>query len=138
MLARKVVEPGTPALAQIVRAFGPDVLLPDGRLDRAKLGRVVFADEDKRRTLNGIVHPAVRREMFWSILRCWWRGERVCVLDVPLLIEGGLWKWVGKVVVVYWCVQTVPPCCVRRNASGWTDTRHVLCSVLRRSSCDVS
>ena len=105
MLARKVVEPGTPALAAIVREFGPDVLLPNGTLDRPKLGRVVFADEGRRRALNAIVHPAVRREMFWSVLRHWWRGERVCVLDVPLLIEGGLWKWVGKVVVVYWCVR---------------------------------
>ena len=102
VLARKVVEPGTPALAAIVRAFGPDILLPDGTLDRPKLGRIVFADEGARRKLNGIVHPAVRREMFWSVLRHWWRGERMCVLDVPLLIEGGLWKWVGKVVVVYW------------------------------------
>ena len=101
-LARDAVAPGTPALAQIVRAFGRGVLLPDGSLDRAKLGRIVFADEAKRKQLNAIVHPAVRRAMFWSILRCWWRGERVCILDVPLLIEGGLWKWVGKVVVVYW------------------------------------
>ncbi|RPD66520.1 CoaE-domain-containing protein [Lentinus tigrinus ALCF2SS1-7] len=101
ILARKVVEPGTPALAQIVRAFGQDVLLSDGSLDRAKLGRIVFADEAKRKQLNAIVHPAVRRAMFWSILRCWWRGEKVCILDVPLLIEGGLWKWVAKVVVVY-------------------------------------
>ena len=108
ILARKVVEPGTPALAQIVRAFGRGVLLPDGSLDRAKLGRIVFADEAKRKQLNAIVHPAVRRAMFWSILRCWWKGERVCVLDVPLLIEGGLWKWVGKVVVVYWCVLSSP------------------------------
>ena len=90
------------ALAAIVRAFGPEVLLPDGTLDRPKLGRIVFADEEKRRKLNAIVHPAVRREMFWSVLRYWWRGERICVLDVPLLIEGGLWKWVGKVLVVYW------------------------------------
>ena len=102
VLARKVVEPGTPALTAIVRAFGPEVLIPDGTLDRPKLGRIVFADEAKRKQLNAIVHPAVRRAMFWSILRCWWRGERVCILDVPLLIEGGLWKWVGKVVVVYW------------------------------------
>ncbi|KAH9900964.1 CoaE-domain-containing protein [Cubamyces lactineus] len=101
ILARKVVEPGTPALAQIVRAFGPDVLRADGTLDRPRLGALVFADEGRRRVLNAIVHPAVRREMFWEVLRCWWRGERVCVLDVPLLIEGGLWKWVGKVVVVY-------------------------------------
>ncbi|KAI0807806.1 CoaE-domain-containing protein [Fomes fomentarius] len=121
VLARKVVEPGTPALAQIVRAFGPDVLLPDGRLDRAKLGRVVFADEDKRRTLNAIVHPAVRREMFWSILRCWWRGERVCVLDVPLLIEGGLWKWVGKVVVVYCSAEIQLQRLMKRDNSSRED-----------------
>lgn len=42
--------------------------------------------------------------MFWEVVRCWLRGERVCVLDVPLLVEGGLWKLVGKVIVVYWCV----------------------------------
>ena len=57
-----------------------------------------------RKKLNEIVHPAVRKKLFWSVMRCWWRGERMCVLDVPLLIEGGLWKLVGKVVVVYWCV----------------------------------
>ncbi|KAI0647443.1 dephospho-CoA kinase-domain-containing protein [Trametes meyenii] len=101
VLARKVVEPGTPALAQIVRAFGASILREDGTLNRERLGHIVFHDETKRRELNAIVHPAVRREMFWSVLRCWWRGERVCVLDVPLLIEGGLWKWVGKVIVVY-------------------------------------
>lgn len=102
VLARKVVEPGTPALAAIVRAFGAGVLRADGTLNRAALGARVFADDKQRATLNAIVHPAVRREMFWAVLRCWWHGERVCVLDVPLLIEGGLWKWVAKVVVVYW------------------------------------
>lgn len=40
--------------------------------------------------------------MFYNILQCWIRGEKICVLDVPLLIEGGLWHWVGKVLVVYW------------------------------------
>ncbi|OBZ65683.1 Dephospho-CoA kinase [Grifola frondosa] len=101
LIAREVVQPGTPALAQIVKHFGEDVLLPDGTLDRPKLGTIVFNDEAKRRRLNAIVHPAVRREMFWSVLRHWWRGERICILDVPLLVEGGLWKFVGKVVVVY-------------------------------------
>ncbi|RDX56362.1 CoaE-domain-containing protein [Lentinus brumalis] len=121
VLARKVVEPGTPALAQIVRAFGRDVLLPDGSLDRAKLGRIVFADEARRKQLNAIVHPAVRRAMFWSILRCWWRGERVCILDVPLLIEGGLWKWVAKVVVVYCSAEIQLQRLMKRDKSSRAD-----------------
>lgn len=101
LLARQVVLPGTPALAKIVAHFGEEVLLPDGSLNRARLGQIVFADEAQRRKLNSIVHPAVRRAMFWGVLKCWWKGERVCILDVPLLIEGGLWKWVGAVAVVY-------------------------------------
>ncbi|EMD38153.1 hypothetical protein CERSUDRAFT_113304 [Gelatoporia subvermispora B] len=101
VLAREVVQPGTPALAQIAAHFGAGVLRPDGALDRAALGAIVFADEAQRAVLNSIVHPAVRRAMFWEVLRHWRRGERVCVLDVPLLIEGGLWKYVAKVVVVY-------------------------------------
>lgn len=104
VLAREAVQPGTKGLARIVKAFGKDVLLPDGSLDRKKLGSIIFNDESKRRILNGIVHPAVRRAMLWGVIRCWTRGEKICVLDVPLLIEGPLWKWVAKVVVVYWCV----------------------------------
>lgn len=104
IIAREVVLPGTPALRRIVSTFGPDILLPDGTLDRKKLGGIVFNDTSMRKKLNEIVHPAVRKKLFWSVMRCWWRGERMCVLDVPLLIEGGLWKLVGKVVVVYWCV----------------------------------
>lgn len=45
--------------------------------------------------------------MFWEVVRCWVWGERICVLDVPLLIEGGLYKLMGKVIVVYWCVSNV-------------------------------
>ncbi|KAF7976744.1 hypothetical protein HWV62_5722 [Athelia sp. TMB] len=88
LLARAAVAPGTRALHAIARAFGPEVLLPDGALDRKKLGSVVFGDEAKRRKLNAIVHPAVRRAMLWAVVKCWMRGERACVLDVPLLIEG--------------------------------------------------
>ncbi|KAG6334465.1 hypothetical protein ID866_4627 [Astraeus odoratus] len=100
-LARKAVAPGTRALSQIAAFFGPDVILPDGSLDRKRLGSIVFNDEAKRKKLNAIVHPAVRRAMLWEVLKHWVRGERMCVLDVPLLIEGGLWRWVGCIVVVY-------------------------------------
>ncbi|KAF4611906.1 hypothetical protein D9613_004403 [Agrocybe pediades] len=101
IIARQVVEPGTPALAKIKRTFGDEVLLPDGTLDRKKLGSIIFNDEAKRKQLNAIVHPAVRRAMFWQVLGYWVRGHKYCIMDVPLLIEGGLWKFVGLVVVVY-------------------------------------
>ncbi|KAF8065334.1 dephospho-CoA kinase-domain-containing protein [Lyophyllum atratum] len=101
VLARQVVEPGTTGLKKIVKEFGSEILLPDGTLDRKKLGTVVFNDEEKRKKLNAIVHPAVQWAMFMKVIGLWVNSEKYCVLDVPLLIEGGLWKWVGKVVVVY-------------------------------------
>ena len=109
VLARQVVLPGTRSLRKIVRAFGPEILLSDGSLDRKKLGSIIFADEHKRKRLNSIVHPAVRRAMLWEVVKCWVRGEKWCVLDVPLLIEGPLWRVVGLVVVVYWCVLPLGP-----------------------------
>ena len=109
VLARKVVLPGTRAYAAIVATFGSDILQPDGYLNRAALGARVFADATERARLNAIVHPAVRRAMIWDVMRCWLRGERMCVVDVPLLIEAGLWRWVAKVVVVYWCVRMFGP-----------------------------
>jgi len=85
-----------------VSTFGTEVLNLDGTLDRKKLGSIIFDDEAKRKLLNRIVHPAVRKAMFWQVMGYWIRGHRYCILDVPLLIEGGLWQWVGLVVVVYW------------------------------------
>ena len=107
MIARKVVEPGTTALAKIEATFGKQVLFPDGTLDRKKLGGIIFTDESKRKRLNAIMHPAIRRTMLWQVLGYWIRGYKYCVMDVPLLIEGGLWKWVGSVVVVYWCESLI-------------------------------
>jgi dephospho-CoA kinase len=111
VLARQAVIPGAPALTKIVNVFGKDILLPNGTLDRKKLGGIIFVDEEKRKKLNAIVHPAVMRAMFWQVIRYWISGERCCVLDVPLLVEGGLWKLVGEIVVVYWCVHTTLFCC---------------------------
>lgn len=110
ILARQVVEPGTRGYNKIVQAFGEEVILQDGsgKIDRKKLGEIVFGDEGRRRVLNGIVHPEVRWEMLKEVARCWWRGESWVVLDVPLLIESGIYRWVGEVVVVYWCVMPLP------------------------------
>ena len=103
ILARQVVEPGTRGYKKIVQAFGEEVILQDGssKLDRKKFGEIVFGDEGKRRVLNWIVHPEVRWEMLEEVVRRWWRGESWVVLDVPLLIESGIYRWVVEVVVVY-------------------------------------
>ena len=106
VLAHRVIEPGTRAHERIIKTFGAEVVITDGsgRIDRKKLGGIVFGDEGKRGALNRIVHPEVKWEMVKEVVKYWWKGEPWVVLDVPLLIEGGIWKWVGEVVVVYWCV----------------------------------
>ena len=98
--ARAVVEPGTPGLAEIVAAFGPEVL--DGeRLDRARLGRIVFADAEARRRLEAITHPRVREWMAERQREALERGERRVVLDIPLLFENGLETGMGAVLLAY-------------------------------------
>jgi dephospho-CoA kinase len=98
-IAREVVEPGTPGLAAVVEAFGPDVLRPDGTLDRPALGRIVFTDDARRLVLNGIVHPLVglrRQELIDAA-----PPGSVLVHDIPLLVEGGLTAGLDLVVVVW-------------------------------------
>ena len=90
-LARRVVEPGKPALAAIVEEFGPGVLRADGSLDRGKLGELVFADEAARAKLNAIVHPAVRALSAKLIERAAHEDpDAVVVYDVPLLVEAAV------------------------------------------------
>ena len=80
--------PGTRLLARIAEAFGPEMLRPDGSLDRERLGRLVFADPAARKRLNELVHPAVGAEMLRRLAAA--RAARVplVVLDIPLLLEG--------------------------------------------------
>ncbi|MFB8774535.1 dephospho-CoA kinase [Streptomyces broussonetiae] len=97
-IAREVVEPGTPGLAAVVRAFGEEVLTEDGRLDRPRLGSIVFAAPDRLAVLNSIVHPLVgarSRELEAAAA-----DDAVVVHDVPLLTENGLAPLYDLVVVV--------------------------------------
>jgi dephospho-CoA kinase len=97
-VAREVVAPGTPGLAEVVAVFGPGILLPDGRLDRAGLGEIVFADPALRARLNAIVHPRVgerMRELEQAAGRA-----AIVVHDVPLIAENGLAGNYDVVVVV--------------------------------------
>lgn len=86
VVAREVVEPGTPALAAIAEEFGGGVLTAEGALDRAALGAVVFADAERRRRLEAITHPAVKERSRSLFAAADGPGE-VVVYDVPLLAE---------------------------------------------------
>jgi dephospho-CoA kinase len=99
VISREVVEPGTEGLAALVDAFGDDILLPDGALDRPALAAKAFSDDDNRATLNGIVHPLVgkrRAEIIAAVPE-----DSVVVEDIPLLVESGMAPLFPLVVVVF-------------------------------------
>jgi dephospho-CoA kinase len=97
-LAREALDPGTPGLAAVVEEFGPGVLHPDGTVDRPALGRLVFADDERRRALEAIVHPYVGRRS--AELTADAPPDAVVVHDVPLLVENHLENGYDLVVVV--------------------------------------
>ena len=101
--AREVVEPGTPGLARIAEEFGVDVLAPDGALDRKRLGAIVFADDEKRKLLNSIVHPLVFAEQDrWLSEQERIDPDGIAVIDAALMIESGGYKRFDQLIVV-WC-----------------------------------
>jgi dephospho-CoA kinase len=101
-VAREVVAPGTAGLAEVIAAFGPEVLGPDGSLDRTRLGEIVFADDEARGKLNAIIHPLVGQRMA-ELEQAAGPGS-IVVHDVPLITENGLADSYDIVVVV-----DVPP-----------------------------
>ncbi|ANB62289.1 dephospho-CoA kinase [Anoxybacteroides amylolyticum] len=99
-IAREVVNVGEEAYVRIVETFGKDILQENGEIDRPKLGALIFQDEEKRKQLNAIVHPVVRKKMLDErdkILK----KKPVVVLDIPLLFESNLTHFVDKIIVVY-------------------------------------
>ena len=102
-LVHEVQAPGSPVLARIAEAFGPEVIGPDGGLDREALAAIVFRDPEARRKLNAIVHPAVGAAMLARVKEAREAGARLVVLDIPLLLETGGARAFGldAVVVVY-------------------------------------
>jgi dephospho-CoA kinase len=96
-IARNVVEPGRPALAEVVEAFGEGIVGPDGRLDRAALRSLVFADAVARKRLEAILHPEIRAEL---ARRSATAGGPYQLWVIPLLVEGGRSDQVDRVLVV--------------------------------------
>jgi dephospho-CoA kinase len=100
--AREVVAPGSAGLSAVVKEFGPEVLQNDGSLDRAKLGALVFENEERRLLLNSILHPFIiaeqdRQLREWGALN----PNGIAVIDAALMIESGGYKRFDKIIVVH-------------------------------------
>jgi dephospho-CoA kinase len=98
--ARTVVEPGQPALADIIEKFGRGVLQADGTLDRAALATIVFRDDDQRKELEAITHPHIRQEIQRQIDAADKAGHRAVVVEAALLVESGWYKQMDGLIVV--------------------------------------
>jgi dephospho-CoA kinase len=99
-LSRQAVAPGTSGLSEIVKHFGEGVLREDGTLDRAKLGAIVFSDEEKRRTLNRILHPRIAARTMDAAQGLMERGETLGCYEASLIVENGLQDRFRPLVVV--------------------------------------
>jgi dephospho-CoA kinase len=99
VISREVVEPGTEGLGKLVDAFGHDILADDGSLNRPALAAIAFSDEEKRKTLNGIVHPLVAHRRSELIAAA--ADDAVIVEDIPLLVESGMAPMFPLVVIVH-------------------------------------
>ncbi|MFQ2439033.1 dephospho-CoA kinase [Aeromonas caviae] len=97
IIAREVVEPATPALAAIAAHFGPDVVAPDGQLDRRRLRERIFTDSQAKEWLNALLHPLIRTEM---LRQCAATRSPYCLMVVPLLVENRLTSLADRVLVI--------------------------------------
>jgi len=115
-IARQLVQPGRPALAEIQAAFGPDLLAPDGTLQREALGRIVFASDPDRKKLEAILHPRIRDH--WRAQIETWRREgcALALVVIPLLFETGAEPHFDKII----CAACTPAARHERLAArGW-------------------
>lgn len=99
--SRLAVEKGEPAYVKIAAHFGEEVLHSDGTLNRQKLGEIIFSNEKERHVLNSIVHPDVRRRMDEKQRQAVEAGEKIVILDIPLLFENKLNQTVDRTILVY-------------------------------------
>jgi dephospho-CoA kinase len=100
LLARQVVEPGSPALAEIAAKFGPDLLAPDGSLDRTRMGERIFSDPGARAGLNAITHPRIAQASAAALADLAAAGHQVAIYEAALLVENHIHERLGGLIVV--------------------------------------
>lgn len=129
-VARVVVEPGRETLQQIATAFGDDILLEDGHMDRKKVGNLIFHNPIKRKQLNDIIHPAIRKEMLRQRDEYLSDGHPHVVMDIPLLFESGLQSYVERILVVSVTEENQLKRLMERNALSEEEARARISSQL--------
>ena len=102
-IEHRVVEPNKPSWKAIVKHFGSEVLLPDGKINRRRLGSIIFDSREKRRLLNSCTRMAILREALWELIVHFFHGEHVVVLDFPLLYESQKLVYITHRVIVVAC-----------------------------------
>jgi dephospho-CoA kinase len=116
-ISRSLTATGGAALPELAAVFGPDVIGPDGALDRARMRALVFADAQARRRLEGVLHPMIAAETERQAAAA---GDRPVVFDVPLLVESGHWRGRVDRVLVIDCAEATQVERVCRRP-GWSE-----------------
>lgn len=129
-VAREIVEPGRPALARIVEAFGAEVLDAEGRLDRALMRRRIAHDAQARRALEEITHPAIRREIAQKLLLLVEEGHEVAIIEAALLVETGSYRDYDALVVVTCDPATQLERLLARDAGSEEEARALIAAQL--------
>ena len=130
LIAREVVEPGTPALAAIASHFGPGILDEQGRLDRRALREWIFSDPAAKSWLNALLHPIIRSEM---LRQCAAANSPYCLLVVPLLVENRLTELADRVLVIDVDEATQIERTCRRDGVSREQAQAILASQASRS-----
>ena len=128
--AREVVAPGTPALAEIVEHFGPDILMADGSLDRRGLRRLIFNQEQEKHWLEALLHPLISRWLTQQISN---RRSAYCLLISPLLLETGQSEMVDRILVVDVSVETQIARTLARDGGEERTVRAIIAAQVERS-----
>ena len=128
--AREVVAPGTPALAEIVEHFGPDILMADGSLDRRGLRRIIFHQRQEKHWLETLLHPLIRR---WLTQQISDRRSAYCLLISPLLLETGQAEMVDRILVVDVSVETQIARTLARDGGEESTVRAIIASQIGRN-----
>uniref|UniRef100_A0A1J3F1N9 Dephospho-CoA kinase n=3 Tax=Noccaea caerulescens TaxID=107243 RepID=A0A1J3F1N9_NOCCA len=141
VVARNVLKRGSGGWKRVVAAFGEEILLPSGEVDRPKLGQMVFSDQSKRQLLNKLMAPYISSGIFWEILKQWAKGAKVIVVDIPLLFEVKMDKWTKPIVVVWVSEETQLERLMERDGLSEEDARNRVRAQmsldLKRSKADV-
>ncbi|KAL9228176.1 hypothetical protein vseg_003784 [Gypsophila vaccaria] len=141
LVARDALKKGTGGWKKVVKAFGDEILQPDGEVDRPKLGRIVFSDPDKRQLLNRLLAPHISSGIIQEILKLWLKGHKVIVLDIPLLFEAKMDKWTKPIIVVWVDSETQLKRLVARDRITDEEAHHKINAQmpldLKRSKADI-